>query len=299
MDKLACDIEKIAQLLEGGLPLELTAQIDKLQEEVGKLSDTVVVNNDENERLERVAGGVNEIKEMLASGATVVSTEETAASVAEAEEAEEQELVTVSEIVKPIQIEGEEGDGDFILSALDMDSFSDDERMPGELGDLDGVDFENMMKYNRSFIARIIQSDDDCKQYYGEVKHALLSYKKVNSNVAWSNERFNKGRETIARMKIRGKTLVVYLALDPNEYKTSVYHHTDVSDNNSVQGTPMMIKVKSPLGVRKAIRLIDEMLEKRGAEKREIPERNYSAMYPYETVEELIEDGLIKDVRKK
>lgn len=180
-----------------------------------------------------------------------------------------------------------------------MDKFSDDERMPGELGDLEGVDFENMMKYNRSFIARIIQSDDDCKQYYGAVKHALLSYKKVNSNVAWGNERFNKGRETIARMKIRGKTLVIYLALDPNEYKTSVYHHADVSDNKSVLGTPMMIKVKSPLGVRKAIRLIDEMLEKRGGEKRELPERDYAAMYPYETIEELIEDGLVKDVRKK
>ena len=100
-------------------------------------------------------------------------------------------------------------------------------------------------------------------------------------------------------MKIRGKTLCLYLALDPNEYKTSVYHHLDVSDNKSVAGTPMMVKVKSALGVRKAIRLIDEMLAKRNGEKREIPDRDYASMYPYETIEELIDDGLVKDVRKK
>ena len=303
IDKIAIEIERISQLVEGELSIETAARLDKLQEEVEKLSKngvTVSVESD-SERLERVEGGVDEIKEMLIGGVTVAPSEEESAvaQVAEVEEEEPEELVTVSEIVKPIQIEGGEDDGDFILSALDMDSFSEDERMPGELGDLEGVDFENMMKYNRSFIARIIQSDDDCKQYYGAVKHALLSYKKVNSNVAWSNERFNKGRETIARMKIRGKTLVVYLALDPNEYKTSVYHHADVSNNNSVPGTPMMIKVKSPLGVRKAIRLIDEMLAKRNGEKREVPERDYAAMYPYETIEELIEDGLVKDVRKK
>ncbi len=316
LDKISNEINKISQLVEGEISVETIARLDKLQEEIekltGMLGGVAVEPKAEEEKperdyydreiLERVEGGVHEIKGMLIGGAIASADETAAAQTAEVEE-EEQELVTVSDLVKPVNLgaddEEDDDDGDFLLSAIDMDKFSDDEHMPGELGDLDGVDFENMMKYNRSFIARIIQSDDDCKQYYGAVKHALLSYKKVNSNVAWGNERFNKGRETIARMKIRGKTLVIYLALDPNEYKTSVYHHLDVSDNKSVLGTPMMIKVKSPLGVRKAIRLIDEMLEKRNGEKRELPERDYAAMYPYETIEELIEDGLVKDVRKK
>ena len=155
-----------------------------------------------------------------------------------------------------------------------------------------------MMRYNRSFIARIIQGSDEQKTYYGEVRNALLSYKKVNSNIAWGAERFHKGRETIARFKIRGKTLILYLALDPATHEYSVYHHKDVSDNKSVAGTPMMIKVKSPLGVKKAVRLIDEMLAARNGEKRNIPQRDYAAMYPYETIEELIEDGLVKDVKK-
>ena len=60
----------------------------------------------------------------------------------------------------------------------------------------------------------------------------------------------------------------------------------------------MLFRSKSPLGVKKAIRLIDEMLARRNGEKHNIAERDYAAMYPYETMEELIDDGLVKDVSK-
>ena len=309
--------------------------IAKLSEQIkeGKYTST----DGDKARYENFEDELAQIKDMLASGiiAANAARDEAAAAhaaaatvvVEEVEEqpeevveevAEKEPIVTVSEVVEPEPIpepvEDEAGkeeeefeedeeepddDDDLLIDVLDMDAFSDDELMPGDLSELEGgVDFANMMKFKRSFIARIIQSNDDYKQYYGEVKHALISYKKVNSNVAWGAERFNKGRETIARLKIRGKTLCLYLALDPNNYKTSVYHHIDVSDNKSVAGTPMMVKVKSNLGVRKAIRLIDEMLAMRNGEKKEIPERDYAAMYPYETIEELIEEGLVKDVRK-
>ena len=223
------------------------------------------------------------------------TTEETTEEPAE----EEEELVTVSDIVD----ESEESDepADEIVEEI-SETPSEGEIMPDGLPETPngGVDFANMMKYNRSFIARIIQSTDDQKRYYGQVKNALLAYKKVNSNIAWGAERFNKGRETIARFKIRGKTLCLYLALDPNEFPVSVYHHVDVSDNKSMHGTPMMVKIKSPRGVKKAIRLIDAMLAKRDGVKLNVnvEERDYAAMYPYETIEELIEDGLVKDVMK-
>lgn len=250
---------------------------------------------------------------MLSNGVVVAGSTEIATSAAAYDDNAVEELIKVSDLVQPEDLieekpkakpkkkviepeEEEEPDYDDD-DEFDPEDLAEDELMPGEVGE--GVDFSNMMRYNRSFIARIIQGTSEQKQYYGDIKHALLSYKKVNSNIAWGAERFNKGRETIARLKIRGKTLCLYLALDPNEYKTSVYHHADVSDNKSMNGTPMMVKIKSGLGVRKAVRLIDEMLAKREGVKREIPERDYAAMYPYETIDELIEDGLIKDVSKK
>ncbi len=266
---------------------------------ISKITELVAeeIEKDTAQRFTSVEGAIAEVKELLASGAIVASVPvaEAATSQVVYEEAEEEEepLVTVSDLVPEVEEVKEEEE----KPELDLDDDEgDDELMPG--AEQDGTDFSNMMKYNRSFIARIIQSSDEYKQYYGAVKHALLSYKKVNSNIAWGAERFNKGRETIARFKIRGKTLCLYLALDPNNYKTSVYHHLDATDNKSMAGTPMMVKIKSALGVKKAIRLIDEMLESRGAEKRFVPERDYAAMYPYETIEELIEEGIVKDVRK-
>lgn len=260
------------------------------------------------ERFDKVDAEIEELKKLLAAGAAIAAAAELAPVAAE--EAEEEELVTVSGIVDE-EADGETA-GKVITEEVDAEVFDEVDEQPAEaeltedaldepaeINVRGGVDFLSMMKYNRSFIARIIQSTDEQKQYYGQVKNALLSYKKVNSNIAWGAERFNKGRETIARFKIRGKTLCLYLALDPNEFATSVYHHADVSDNKSMSGTPMMVKIKSPLGVKKAIRLIDAMLEKRQGIKQKVAERDYAAMYPYETMEELIDDGLVKDVSKK
>ena len=316
----------------------LTRITDNITEEIAKDSieryskiegDISDIKEEYGKRFDKIDSDIAEIKAMLLSGVVVAAG--AAENTTYVEEAQpEEELVTVSDLVgeelaeeqaeeeveeepeetveeEPVQAateeveteeveEEEEVDEDDDMVADIDENLSEGEIMPDGISG--GVDFANMMKYNRSFIARIIQGTDEQKQYYGRVKTALLSYKKVNSNVAWGSERFNKGRETIARFKIRGKTLCLYLALDPNEFAVSVYHQVDVSDNKSMHGTPMMVKIKSPLGVKKAIRLIDEMLARRNGEKHNIAERDYAAMYPYETMEELIDDGLVKDVSK-
>ncbi|MDE5766317.1 MAG: hypothetical protein K2I17_04035 [Clostridia bacterium] len=292
-DKIDEDVAEIKEMLLSGIVVasgvaesaaaEAVEEIEEEEEEVVEeelvtVSDIVGEEEPEEEVVEEEPEEV--VEEVVEEPVEEVVEEEEAAE--EVEEEAEEEADAIEELVEEID-----------------ENLTDDEIMPdGMEGGFGGIDFANMMKYNRSFIARIIQGTDDQKAYYGQVKTALLSYKKVNSNVAWAAERFNKGRETIARFKIRGKTLCLYLALDPDEYATSVYHHADVSDNKSMRGTPMMVKIKSALGVKKAIRLIDEMLAKRNGEKHVIAERDYAAMYPYETIEELIEDGLVKDVRK-
>lgn len=273
------------------------------EEGLGKITESVsdVVNKNVDGRFKDVNRKIDELKALIAGGILVNGVKND----------RDDPIVTVSEVVENKAeaaeengAEGEEGITDAAFLAEMVNELSETPSEGEVTADLisgngGAVDFEHMMKYNRSFIARIIQSTDEQKDYYGRVKTALLSYAKVNSNLGWSSERFNKGRETVARFKIRGKTLCLYLALSPSEYKTSVYHHADVSSNKSMRGTPMMVKIKSPLGVKKAIRLIDEMLEGMGAVKRnKATERDYAAMYPYESIEELIEDGLVKEVDK-
>lgn len=291
---IVIDEEGLARITDG-VSDEITKEND---ERYSKLDGEIEeIKSEYGKRFDKIDEDISELKAMLLSGIVVAaSSNETATAEAVEEPVQEEQLVTVSDLVgEPEEVVEEESEAEDIVSDID-ENLTDDEVMPD--GIQGGVDFANMMKYNRSFIARIIQGTDEQKTYYGQVKTALLSYKKVNSNVAWGAERFNKGRETIARFKIRGKTLCLYLALDPNDYATSVYHHADVTDNKSMHGTPMMVKVKSPLGVKKAIRLIDDMLARRNGEKHNVAERDYAAMYPYETIEELIEDGLVKDVNK-
>lgn len=303
--------DAVTQIVAG----QFAESISNIERDVAQIRDSAPAG-EYDKRLGEIQKQLDEIKAMLAAGAIIsAASDELAPAEAAAEEeapAAEDELVTVSGVVEeePEPESNDEEDGadeeeegdviDEIVEDIDENP-SAGEIMPDGIPGISssGVDFANMMKYNRSFIARIIQATDEQKRYYGEVKNSLLAYKKVNSNISWGAERFNKGRETIARFKIRGKTLCLYLALDPNEFATSVYHHTDVSDNKSMHGTPMMVKIKSPRGAKKAIRLVDIMLEKRGGVKREITPRDYAAMYPYETIEELIEEGLVKDVSKK
>lgn len=297
-DTIDREIEEIKRMLAAGVlvtapreddiaPAEAYEEVyeeEAEEEQLVTVSD-VIADEPEETVEEEVVEEVTEPEQAVEE-----TLEEELAEEAEEEQPAEEPSAPIVIVTEQTVAEEEEADGDEDEA---VEEFSYDE-LAGE----GGVDFANMMRYNRSFIARIIQGTDEQKTYYGEVRNALLSYKKVNSNIAWGAERFHKGRETIARFKIRGKTLILYLALDPATHEYSVYHHKDVSDNKSVAGTPMMIKVKSPLGVKKAVRLIDEMLAARNGEKRNIPQRDYAAMYPYETIEELIEDGLVKDVKK-
>ena len=153
---------------------------------------------------------------------------------------------------------------------------------------------EQTTRYKRSFIARIIQSDEETKGYYSKLKNAILQYTRTNSQVNWSNDRFSFKGETIAKIGVNGKTLCMYIALDPEEFSTSVYHQKYEGDKKMYEKTPMMVKIKSEVGLKRALRLIPLLMEKIGAVAGEKKNVDYVAMYPFKTDEELIEEGQIK-----
>ena len=113
-------------------------------------------------------------------------------------------------------------------------------------------------KYRRSFRSKLIQGSSQNKQYYAIVKNELLSYEKTRCKESWSGETFMWGRRTYARMGIAGKTLCVFLALDPKAYADvySKLRFRDVSSVRKYANTPMMMRVKSDLSLRRTLRLI-------------------------------------------
>lgn len=159
-----------------------------------------------------------------------------------------------------------------------------------------------VIRYKKSFTAKMKQSKEPIKEYYSAIKNALNSYKKINSNVSWQGDRFNFGRETVAKINVIGSALCLYVALDPAdpEFKPTVYNQKDVAAQSAYKSTPFMVKIKSNLMAKKALRLIEALAEKFGAEKDAgFKAVDYVEEYPDATDEQLLAEGQIKIVQEK
>ncbi len=145
--------------------------------------------------------------------------------------------------------------------------------------------------YNRSFTAKLMQSSDEVKERYCAIKNTLLAYG-VKSRISWANESFYTGRTTVAKFGIKGKTLSLYLALDPQEYEETKYIYENVGGLKKYAGVPMRMKLRSKRSVKWAKELILDMMTALGKEKKEIEEIAYEE--PFRSTEELVRDGLVK-----
>ena len=150
------------------------------------------------------------------------------------------------------------------------------------------------IKYSRSFTANLIQSDDTVKDYYGQLKNHILSYKGVKSKISWKFDSFNRGRDQLFKIKFRGKTILLYCALNPDDYDKAKYHHEAI-DAKIFADVPMLLKVKSGLGLRKAKEIVDIVMAKFGIEPNPKAKAiDYVAEYPYEETEALLARKLVK-----
>ena len=199
-------------------------------------------------------------------------------------------LPAQSELTEVAESDEKEAENEF-AAAIAVRSDDDDDDIIIESSD----DPTKTVRYKRSFLAKIIQSDEDTKKYYGDLKNTLLSYEKVHSQISWSNDRITKGRETIAKIGIRGKTLCVYLALDPDEFPITVYHQDYAGDTKMYEKTPLLMQIKSHVALKRTIKLIEIMMTKGGTEKIEsFQPVDYKEMYSYRSDEALLDEGLIK-----
>ena len=179
-------------------------------------------------------------------------------------------------------------------AAIVMEEETEEETETEEEPEEEAVDaFGNVIRYRKSFLARLIQTQNPNQDFYTELKNELLSYKGVKSRVSWNFDSFNKGRKKCAKIAIRGKTLIIYLALDPtDEFPTTKYHQYNAGDVNRFAEVPFRMKVRSPRACKYAKELIAIMMAELGLVKKEIIEEDYHK--PYETTEQLISEGLIK-----
>ena len=154
---------------------------------------------------------------------------------------------------------------------------------------------EGRMRYDRSFAARIIGANDEVKRYYSALKNYLLGFKKVRCRMSWKFEKFRLGRNCIALIAVRGKTLCLYLALNPMRFADSKYKVEDYSLRSAKTATPLMYRIKNDRRLKYAKELIDVLLFENDSERGERSPEDF--VPPSRTTAELIEEGLIKLVK--
>ena len=285
-----CEVEEVIEEVIEEVPVEEVVEETPVEE-------TVVEEVVEEAPVEETV--VEEVVEETPVEETVVEevVEETPVEEAPVEETVAEEVV--EEVVEETPVEEAPVEETPVTEELAVS----DELNFDELND-QLVDAETglVIRLKKSFTAKIRQSEEKVKGYYSDIKNELTSYNKINSNVSWHGDRFNFGRDTVAKVNICGKTLCLYLALDPEdpELKTTVYHQKNVGHQKAYESTPFMVKVKSDAAAKKALRLVGTLAEKLGTEKEaDFVPVDYVEELAYASTKELFQEGFIKVTKEK
>ena len=117
-----------------------------------------------------------------------------------------------------------------------------------------------VIRYKWSFLARLSQADPDVKYHYLTLRRTLLAYKKMRSNVSWNYDSYFTGRKTIAKLKIRGKNLVVYFPIDPKTMEGTKYIGEDFSSVSRYKAVPFAYRINGTRKLKYAIELIEQLM---------------------------------------
>ena len=295
-----CLAAQAAQIVPDPVDYDRVAEIveDKINKGCDNLERVVTIDD---EGIQKIVDGVaEELRNM-----TLVCEYEEVENVEPVEEPVVEEVVEEAPVEEPaVEEVVEEAPVEEVVETTEEMAVANSEPVYEEGLDGELIDAETglVVRLKRSFTAKMKQSDEKVKAYYSDIKNELISYKKINSNVSWHGDRFNFGRDTVAKVGINGKTLCFYLALDPNdaELKQTVYHQKDVGAQKAYESTPFRVKVKSDAALKKALRLVVILAEKLGTDKDEkfVPV-DYVAEFAYESTKSLFEAGQIKATKEK
>ena len=152
-----------------------------------------------------------------------------------------------------------------------------------------------VIRYKWSFLARLIQSDDELKYRYMMLRRKLLSYKKVRSNVSWNFDSYFIGRTPIVKLKVRGKTLVAYFPIDPKEMEGTKYVGEDFSGVSRYKAVPFAYRINGMRKLKYALELIEKQLEGiKASEPVYITESQVNEVIPRESLKKLYEKGYVR-----
>lgn len=116
------------------------------------------------------------------------------------------------------------------------------------------------------FAEKMLFIDKKTQSYYNIINNKFRSLRKINIRVSSKGVSFRLGRELVAKLTVRGKTMKLHLALDVNAFDAKIYFQKDLSDVKAYAEVPCTVKVKSDRGLKNALKLVDALIESKGIE---------------------------------
>jgi predicted transport protein len=113
------------------------------------------------------------------------------------------------------------------------------------------------------FCEKMLYIDRKTQEYYNEINNEFKSYRKIHARVSAKGVSYRLGRELVAKLTVRGKTMKLHLALNVADFEQKVFFQKDLSEVKPYQEVPFAVKVKSDRGLKNAIKLITALAEKK------------------------------------
>lgn len=124
----------------------------------------------------------------------------------------------------------------------------------------EGLNIPRSNKPQVPLYTKILNAEQKFQDYYNEIRNKFKSYRGVNARISKKCDSFRKGRELIAKLTFTGKTMKLYLKLNPANYNEKVYFQKDASDKKAYSEVPMFVKIRSDRAFKNAIKLIEELM---------------------------------------
>ena len=141
------------------------------------------------------------------------------------------------------------------------------------IGDVDDeeksrpFDFGDLPVKRRPFAEKLLSLPLETREYFDKIDNEMRSYKRIYARISDPCVSYRLGRRLVAKLTVRGRTLTLYLALDVNEFKQTVFFQKDSSEIKAYAEVPFTVKVRSDRGLKNALKLVDALASKEGLEK--------------------------------
>lgn len=116
------------------------------------------------------------------------------------------------------------------------------------------------------FAEKMLFAEKKYQRFYDSINNAFLSYRKVHARVSVSCASYRFGRQLIAKMTFRGKTLKLHLALDVNKFDEKIYYQRSLADKKAYAEVPFTVKVRSDRALNNALKLVAAVCEEYNVE---------------------------------